>query len=531
MAKRELFGDDADRPELAAYQEGVWHWDTRPVLRLDMSGLQDTGSGIGPALADLVYVAARLMNIQEQFYFQRDKPVISLVDLIRTVTARWDSRIVILVDEYDAPILEHMHQPRSAVIRQQLADFYGVFKREGEQIEKLVMTGVTRFAKTGLWSRLNQVQDWTDSLKFHDLVGFTDAELDALWDRVEDQIPVTACQQGEFSLSRHGWQEWYNGYRFAPAATEPIYNPYAIVCSLLRGRLGEYWPDSGHMGVVESLLQEPWMKTKSRHSIPLYLTRPPSVHAYALNFDWLDPLVPGQTPEQMLLQWSPEQLVPLLYQTGYLTLTAEEQLAPPNREIATYLSHVLLKPWLEPDGVKRALVLQGQLVASLQSLDVPGLVASFNSLLHLLPHQRFRGEFPGACNLVLDLTVLLSRGHIRYHQMERSGLLGDADTTLGWDDVYMVIEFKSGTRESARSGQRQIERKAYIRALPEISRLYLGLALHTDGRQVAAWNCQGYSPQGVPLGKPLTDQDAWPATREELYQRWAVRNTGVADES
>ena len=214
----------------------------------------------------------------------------------------------------------------------------------------------------------------------------------------------------------------------------------------------------------------------------------------------------------MLVQWEPAQLVPLLYQTGYLTLAPSRELAPPNREIAAYLSHVLLDPWLDPGEMTRATWFQAQMLDALQHLDIPGMVAHFNALLHLLPHQRFQGSGSRAYNLVLDLVVLLAHGHIGYlipdrnpsHDMEMSGLQGDLDTALGWDDISLVLEFKTGFQASAHSGQTQIREHAYLRALPRKSRLYLGLSLYLTERQIAAWECRGYSDLGDPGPTPGT---------------------------
>ncbi len=238
------------------------------------------------------------------------------------------------------------------------------------------------------------------------------------------------------------------------------------MCSLAQGAIGEYWSQTGHLGVVEALLQAPWTQSEPQDRVPLYLTRPVPIADYQLHFDWLDDLTPGKSPAAMLQQWEPAQLVPLLYQTGYLTLTGAYTLAPPNREIATYLSHVLLKPWLGPMERQRASLFQASLLQALLALQIPDMVTHLNALLHLLPHQRFHSEARTSCNLVLDLAILLSRGRIRYHGMEHSGLGGDSDTVLVWDDIILVIEFKTGHHKSADSGQKQIEDHNYLRHYP-----------------------------------------------------------------
>lgn len=530
---RDLFAGDSVNSELAVYQDVTWVWRERTVLRLDMQAISDKGAGIVPALSYLVEAVATDLKMQGQYTHRHDHPAFSLRNLIaalceRSATTLGVPRIVILVDEYDAPILNHMHMPQGGDARRELAEFYGVFKWMQARIETLVMTGVTRFVKTGLWFKLNQIQDQTDNPRFHDLTGFTDAELDVLWAQVKGKIRAIPPQAGLPCLSRNAWREWYNGYRFALRDVEPIYNPYAIMCSLAQGEIGEYWSQTGHLGVVEALLQAPWTQTEPQDRVPLYLTRPVPVDDYQLHFDWLDDLKPGKSPEAMLQQWEPTQLVPLLYQTGYLTLTGSHTLAPPNREIATYLSHVLLKPWLGPVERQRASLYQARLLQALLDLQIPDLVTHLNALMHLIPHQRFHGAARIACNLVLDLAVLLSRGRIRYHGMEHSGLQGDSDTTLVWDDISLVIEFKTGHRESAESGQKQIEDHSYLRALLYVSRLYLGLSLHTTGRQIDAWKLQGYSLLGKPVGKALTHETPWPTGKGILHQRWATDSEDFA---
>ncbi len=536
---RNLFQGNEVRPELAVYRDATWTWQEHTVLRLDMMGvtLEDGEDSLVPALDDLVYAAATELGMEGLYRHSPRRPASSLINLVQALSARSaattnEAGIVILVDEYDAPILNLMHTPQGVQTRQQLANFYGVFKTlEGAgKVEKLVMTGVTRFVKTGLWSKLNQVQDQTDNPDFHDLIGFTDTELDVLWHQVGSMVPAKVPRAGWPALSREAWQEWYNGYRFTPDATETLYNPYAIMCSLARGHIREYWSQTGHLDVVEKLLQAPWTQVEAPNRVPLYLTRPVPVPNYELRLDWLDSLTPDRSPEAVLVQWEPAQLVPLLYQTGYLTLAPSGELAPPNREIAAYLSHVLLDPWLDPGEMTRATWFQAQMLDALQHLDIPGMVAHFNALLHLLPHQRFQGSGSSPYNLVLDLVVLLAHGHIGYlipdrnpsHDMEMSGLQGNLDTALGWDDISLVLEFKTGSQASAHSGQTQIREHAYLRALPRKSRLYLGLLLYLTGRQIAAWECQGYSDLGEPLGQPLTHRDPWPAHKEGVYQRWAV---------
>ena len=523
---RDLFRGDGIRPELDMVREEIWHWPERVVLRLDMLMLGAWQDSLIPALNNLVTITATQLHMRGLYDHDPAHPAQSLASLIVTLSQQATEvqgipGIVVLVDEYDAPILNRMHSPQGQVIRQNLAEFYGIFKALGAEIETLVMTGVTRFVKTGMWSTLNQVVDQSEEPRFHDLIGFTDTELDVLWERVQDQVPAESPRTRWPPVSRTAWREWYNGYRFTTDAAETLYNPFAIMRSLTVGAIGEYWAQAGHLGVVEQMLQAPGHPLEPNDRAALALLRPTSRKNHDLPLGWLDNLQPGASPEAMLAQWEPDQLERLLYQTGYLTLTPTGALTLPNREITTYLRGIFLDHWLAPSDKQRGPQLQEGMVEALLELDIPRMVDQFNALLRLFPHQYFPGESHSACNLALNMVLLLSRGWSRYHEMEKSSQFGDADATLVWDDIALVLEFKTGTSTSIHTGQRQIRNKGYLQAVPRICRLYLGLSLHTTGRQVDAWMCQGYTPK-EPVGKPLTDKDAWPPGRAAVLRQWAI---------
>lgn len=524
---RDLFAGDGHRPVLAVVQKDLWDWPVRPVLCLDMQVVGVRDGSLVPALNNLVAAAATDLRMDDHYRPDPHDPTWSLVSLIAAL-ARQDSdtggegKIVILVDEYDAPILNQMHHPQAPQLRQELAEFYGVFKYQSVRIERLVMTGVTRFVKTGLWSRLNQVQDESTSRQFHDLVGFTDAELDTLWADVQDQVPPP--EDNGPPLSRAGWREWYNGYRFARGDVPALYNPLTIMSSLRQGTLGDFWARTGHLGVVERRLQAPPPPLDPGDRMALALTRPGALADYDLdlnlNLDWLASLQPADTPEAVLAQWESDQLVPLLYQTGYFTLRPDDTLAPPNHEVAAYLHRALMAHWVVAADRPRARHHQDAMLAALRSLDVPRMVLHFNSLLPLFPHQQFRGVEAHACLLIMEHALLLTHGQDLQKVSEQSGAGGDADMALSGPDFTLVLEFKAGASTTAEQGQTQIRDRGYLQAGNRITPLYLGLALHTRDRQVDTWRCQGYDEFGDSVGGPLTHEDAWPNRREDLFRRW-----------
>ena len=510
---------------LAIYRDAAWDWQQqRPVLHLDMSTLEPHAEGFARPLADRVEAAADDLGMTGHYIHKPDNPSQALANLIAALHRRCPhpdrEGLVILVDEYDAPVLNHMHLRSAPRGREQLANFYGTFKSQSAHIEKLVLTGVTRFVRDGLWSKLNHVTDVTQYPQFNDLVGFTDSELDTLWCQMGPPSPAAAAAGGDWpALSREAWREWYDGYLFAAQAEETIYNPFAIMHSLDTGHLDDYWSHAGHLQAVEDLLQETWESGRFS-SILAHHTHAGMGHHYELSLSMMDLLEPGERAIDILRQWDSRQLLLLLHQTGYLTLTRDNQLVPPNREVATHLAIVLLKPGFQQDE-QRAARYVNNMYQALYDLRIPDLVAAFNSLLHQFPHQRFRDKGENPYNLLFDMAVMQFKTHV-YHEMEHPGLQGQADTVLVWNDIALVVEFKYGDAATAARGLGQIRNKAYLRALRQPCTLYLGLSLQVKDRQVDAWICDGFTDTGQPLGRAIRHDQAWPQDFSEVWARWCI---------
>ncbi len=296
-----------------------------------------------------------------------------------------------------------------------------------------------------------------------------------------------------------------------------MYNPYAIVHSLQKGRLDEYWSQSGHLGAVETLLQEPWETGHWRTHFLWYTTRPSPGRAHELNMDMLSQLVPADTAEAMLAQWDREQLVILLHQTGYLTLKPDGTLVPPNREVALHMANIFLKPWGAYQPRLVPVYMNAMHDALVRRLDIPALLQAYNQLLQLYPHQRFTNVDEKPYNLLFD-TAMMALYSPLCHQMEISGLKGDADTLLTWDDVALFVEFKHNQR-SARMGLTQITRRKYLSFLNQPFSLYMGLSLNVYQRQFTNWLCDGFKDTGEPLGKEIGARMTWPA---DVREYWAV---------
>ena len=208
-------------------------------------------------------------------------------ELIEALHERTGRQAVVLVDEYDKPILDALGDRELALAnRGFLRDLYGAIKDCDEHLRFVFLTGVTKFSKAGLFSGLNNLRDITLAPEFSDICGYTDAELDAVF------APELE------GLDREKIRRWYNGYNWL--GPERLYNPFGVLLLLAERRFGNYWFESGTPTFLVDLL------SRRRVAAPT-LERMVADDELLSTFD-----VDDISTEA------------LLFQTGYLTIAGEE---------------------------------------------------------------------------------------------------------------------------------------------------------------------------------------------------------------
>ncbi len=245
-------------------QEGHWDWPrhTYPVLRLDMSVHHDPArAGIESHLASHLRAAARAFNADLD---ETLSPVVLLEQLIAAAHAA-AGKPVVLIDEYDAPITDALERSASREnVLHLMKSFYRVLKRQGRFIQCVLMVGVTRFARAGLFAGANQFLDLTFDPQCNALLGFTEDELqqDAGLAR---EIALCARNLGCSERALRGaLRDYYNGYQFSPKE-EAVYNPFSLSACFRELRapdtpwslqtLPNAWSDSGTPSLLFHLWQ------------------------------------------------------------------------------------------------------------------------------------------------------------------------------------------------------------------------------------------------------------------------------------
>lgn len=233
QGKKALFDD-------LAIAQTDYYFPTFPVIHLDGS------SGLIKDLADFEYRLKRKLQEQAETHqvtldWDHKTARDCFEDLISMLGKK--QQVVVLIDEYDKPILDHMSDlPKATLIRDTLKDFYSVLKEKQKYLRFVMLTGVSRFSKVSLFSGLNHLFDITASKDYATMLGITEEELEA------DLAPYmhTMAEEIDFSMPelKESLRSWYNGYRFSNSPHR-VYNPVSLMRALTERRFDNYWFQTG----------------------------------------------------------------------------------------------------------------------------------------------------------------------------------------------------------------------------------------------------------------------------------------------
>jgi hypothetical protein len=366
---------------------------------------------------------------------ESETPRACLGELIRKLSEH--GRVVILIDEYDKPILDHLEDlERAKIARDVLQDFYSVIKEHDAELHFVMVTGVSRFSKVSLFSGLNNLRDISNSRDYATLLGITQEELDTvLNDHVCAMTEEMNMDQAE--LKRH-LREWYNGYRFTDAE-ERVYNPVSLMSALNDCQFDTYWFKTG----TPTFLVKQFKKNDLYH-----FEDATQLYVKALAFDTFD-------VEQL-------DLTSLMLQTGYLTIgdvrgkvQREYRLDYPNYEVKHSLFVYLLEYLSEMRRGFSSRPLSA-LVKALQELD--------SSRFQQLLQEEFFARIPYDLHIKLE-KFYQAMFHILFTligmeiRAEESTNLGRMDAVIETDRQVFVIEMKYA--KPVAEALTQIEAKQY----------------------------------------------------------------------
>ena len=321
--RRDLFHGLAIEPK--------WDWTKAwPVIHLDMGSCQaDTVDGLWDKIRGRLRMEAERLgvalreneSVSNQFAFLMNDVVTAYDRQAKESDPKSSvEQVVLLVDEYDKPILGHLSKPDVTHFRDALKEFYSVIKTMEAKLRFTFITGISKFSKVSIFSDLNNLIDLTMTPGEATLLGYTHEELKKFFPGALAHIGEKNGQDADWAFGEV--VRWYNGYLFHPGA-EKVVNPVSFGLCAKNGEFQNYWSTTAMTTfLVDALKRRP------------------------LNFAKVD------IDQRTLDAYEPErpQLVTLLYQTGYLTISGFRQiggmrkfdLALPNREVEnSFLTSVM----------------------------------------------------------------------------------------------------------------------------------------------------------------------------------------------
>ena len=434
-------------------------WKTYPVLHLDLNAQRyDSVDSLTSILNDTLCEWERLYGTQES------ETTLSLrfKGVIQRAAEKTGRNVVVLIDEYDKPMLQAIHNKElQSNYRNILKAFYGVLKSKDAYLQFALLTGVTKFSKVSVFSDLNNLMDISMDNRYATICGITEQEL--VTDLGEYIRDLSETLQMSYEDLLQELQERYDGYHFVENS-EGLYNPFSLLNTFARQKLGNYWFETGTPTYLVELLKE--------NHYPLeHLTYEQATADTLTGIDTVDS--------------SP---IPVLYQSGYLTIKDYDPefetytLGFPNKEVEEGFTRFLLPYYAHIRSGSSAFHIVN-FVKEVRSGDIDGFMKRLQSFFSDTPYELVRDlelHYQNVLFIIFRLVGFYTQAE--YHTSE-----GRVDLVIRTDQFIYVMEFKlDGTAEEA---LQQIEEKQY--ALPFASdprRLFkVGVNFSNATRNIEKW--------------------------------------------
>ena len=434
-------------------------WKTYPVLLLDLNAQRyDSVDSLTSILNDTLCEWERLYGTQES------ETTLSLrfKGVIQRAAEKTGRNVVVLIDEYDKPMLQAIHNKElQSSYRNILKAFYGVLKSKDAYLQFALLTGVTKFSKVSVFSDLNNLMDISMDNRYAAICGITEQEL--VTDLGEYIRDLSETLQMSYEDLLRELQERYDGYHFVEDS-EGLYNPFSLLNTFARKKLGNYWFETGTPTYLVELLKE--------NHYPLeHLTYEQATADTLTGIDTVDS--------------SP---IPVLYQSGYLTIKDYDSefetytLGFPNKEVEEGFTRFLLPYYAHIRSGSSAFHIVN-FVKEVRSGDIDGFMKRLQSFFSDTPYELVRDlelHYQNVLFIIFRLVGFYTQAE--YHTSE-----GRVDLVICTDQFIYVMEFKlDGTAEEA---LQQIEEKQY--ALPFASdsrRLFkVGVNFSNATRNIEKW--------------------------------------------
>jgi Holliday junction resolvase-like predicted endonuclease len=450
--KRELFQ--------GLYLYDNWDWEqTNPVVHISF------GSGVVRSVQELQTTFDEILYDHAKYYhidYVKKSLKGRFSELITTLEAMFNQKVVVLIDEYDKPILDSIHKPELArEIREELKNYYSVLKDSDPYLRLVFITGVSKFSKVSLFSGLNNLEDITLTPGYSALCGYTQKELEKVFAEYLEGVDLDEVRT------------WYNGYNWLG---EKVYNPFDILLFLKQRSFSNFWFETGTPTFLIQLLRQ------GRYLVPE-----------------IEELEAG---EEVISSFDVDNIAveTLLFQTGYLTLKSFEQIGAfrryglgfPNLEVKSSLCNSILSAYCKDRIAKTRN--QSRLLDALIANDLEGMRDVFQAFFASIPydwyHEQQAAGYEAYYASVVYCYFAATGIDVRPEVHTNAGRI---DLVVRFDERIYLIEFKVLEQCGPGKALEQIQTKGYAEQFAGHEVYLVGVEFSSKERNITqfVWERQG----------------------------------------
>lgn len=439
-------------------------WTKYPVLHFDMSMAKHVDK---QRLEN--ELKRQLARYNEKYGLTANKDLDlngQLTNLIISAYEQTGRQVVVLIDEYDAPLLDVVHEEEDLpILRNVMRNFYSPLKACDPYLRFVFLTGITKFSQLSIFSELNNIQNISMDEEYSDICGITKEELITQMDAYIERLAVKLELTKEKTLQK--LKDKYDGYHFTWPSPD-IYNPFSLLNALERKKLDDYWFGSGTPTYLIEMLRKFNVSPSALGS---------SMQAMAADFD---------APTERMTS-----ITPLLYQSGYTTIKGYDKYAEiytldiPNREIRVGLMRSLLPNYVSFSTLQCNTTIARMYLALCQN-DMDGALRLLQEFLATVPYcnnTNYEGHYQQLFYIIFSLFGM-------YVDVEVRTPNGRVDVVMRTATTLYVIELK--LNKSAEAAMSQINLKQYPDrfALCGLPIVKVGINFDADRHTLGEWKIE-----------------------------------------
>ena len=442
-------------------------WKQYPVLHFDLS---DIKKGTVEDFEDSVNSSLASMEETYGVVKTADNLATRFKELVERIYKRTGKQVVVLIDEYDAPLLTVLHDPeRLEKMRTALQSFYSPIKKLDPYLRFVFITGITKFSQLSIFSQLNNLKNISMKPQYAAICGITQEELE---DNFQEGIRALG-EENEMTSEQvlAKLARTYDGYHFAHKSPG-VYNPFSLLSAMDNCDFDNYWFSTGTPTFLVNML-------KHFHAD---ITKIDGSEAFATDFD--------QPTENM------QSILPLFYQSGYITIksydpiTDRYTLGYPNEEVKVGLMRILVPYYVHTNTLEAGNTVV-QMYLALRKDDMDGCLKAMQEFVSTIPYQEntlkdaptTEGHFTAMLYVMFSLLNVYVESQVRNAK-------GRLDILIKTDTSIYVMELKmNGDLDKA---LRQIDEKDYTIPYQSDGRKVVKVAINfsTEDRTLKAWKIE-----------------------------------------